>query len=52
MFLPMALEQRGELISLTLGSGEGLHRVGDGGVLHSDLANGWELLRCLSGSKN
>jgi hypothetical protein len=38
-FLPTALERRGELVSLTLGSGDELYRVGGGGVLHSDLAD-------------
>jgi hypothetical protein len=47
----MALEQRGELVSLTLGSGDGLYRVGGGGVLHSDLADGGELQRPTFGFK-
>jgi hypothetical protein len=51
-FLPTASERHEELNLLTLGSGDGLHRVGDGGILHSDLADGGELLWCLSGFKN
>jgi hypothetical protein len=50
-FLPTASEQCRELILLTLGSEDGLHRVGDGGVLHSDLADGGELLQRLSNFK-
>jgi hypothetical protein len=44
-FLPTALEQRRELISLTLDSGDGLYRVGGDGILHSDLADGGEILQ-------
>jgi hypothetical protein len=51
-FLPTALEWRGELVSLTLGRGDELYRVGDGGVLHSDLADIEEALRSTSGFKN
>jgi hypothetical protein len=51
-FLPTALERCGELISLTLGSGDELYRVGGGSVLHSDLADIEELLRSTSGFKN
>jgi hypothetical protein len=43
-FLPTVLERHGELILLTLGSGDGLHQVGNSGVLHSNMANGGELL--------
>jgi hypothetical protein len=50
-FLPTASERRGELISLTLGSGDELYRVGGGGVLHSDLADVEEPLRSTSGFK-
>jgi hypothetical protein len=50
-FLRTALEQHGELISLTLGSGDGLYRVGNSGVLHSDLADDGELLRPTFGFK-
>jgi hypothetical protein len=51
-FLRMALERRGELVSLTLGSGDELYRVGSDDVLHSDLADVEELLRSTSDFKN
>jgi hypothetical protein len=44
-FLHTASERRGKLVSLNLGSGDGLYRVGGGGMPHSDLADGGELLR-------
>jgi hypothetical protein len=48
----MALERRRELISLTLGSGDELYRVGGGGILHSDLADVEELLQSTFSFKN
>jgi hypothetical protein len=51
-FPPTALKQCRELISLTLGSGDELYRVGGSGVLHSDLAHIEEPLRSTSGFKN
>jgi hypothetical protein len=51
-YLFVALERHMELVLLSMGSGDGLHRVGNGGVLLSNFADGRELLRRLSGFKN
>jgi hypothetical protein len=45
----MALERRGELVLLTLGSGDRLHRASNGDALCSDQADGGKLLQHLSG---
>jgi hypothetical protein len=50
-FLRTASERCVELVSLTLGSGDVLYRVGVSHVLHSDLADGGELLRPTFGFK-